>query len=150
MLKNLLRNGLLLLSMALLTNHLSAQSTASPEAMVTTRAKKAHADRPYKAADPTVRAQKMTDQLTKELGLDEATLKKVYDATLARAQKVDAIQSSSDDNKTKNKSLQANAADFKQTMQGILTPDQFAKFQTMKHHDGPRGHKPDAGTQQEN
>lgn len=86
----------------------------------------------YMAADPTTRAQKMTDHMTKQLGLDDATSKKVYDIALARAQKVDAIQKSTDDNKTKAKELKANADEFKGQLKSILTPDQFAKFESMR------------------
>ncbi|MVM40466.1 DUF4890 domain-containing protein [Spirosoma sp. HMF3257] len=87
---------------------------------------------PYQAADPTTRAQRMTDQMAKQLSLDEATSKKVYDLTLARAQKVDAIQKGTDDNKAKNQALKANADEFKSKLKGILTPDQFTKFESMR------------------
>lgn len=66
-----------------------------------------------KMADPTIRAQRMTDRLTNESGLDQATSQKVYAAALTHAQKVDNIQASPDDNRTKAKALKANADDFK-------------------------------------
>ncbi len=93
----------------------------------------------YMAADPATRAQKMTDRLTKQLGLDDATAKKVYEAALTRDQQVDAIQKGTDDNRTKAKNLKANADQFKTTMQGILTADQFTKFQEMRQRGGGRG-----------
>lgn len=85
-----------------------------------------------KMADPTIRAQRMTDRLTKELGLDQATSQKVYPAALTHAQKVDNIQASPDDNRTKAKALKANADDFKTQLKSLLTPDQFAKFTAMR------------------
>ncbi|MBO0939491.1 DUF4890 domain-containing protein [Fibrella sp. HMF5335] len=108
----------------------------------------------YKAADPATRAQRMTDRLTRQLGLDDATSKKVYEAALSRDQQVDAIQKSTDDNRTKNQKLKANADQFKTIMQGILTADQFTKFQAMRQHGG-RGkggnkHDDDPGTNQTN
>ncbi|NDU98568.1 DUF4890 domain-containing protein [Spirosoma terrae] len=90
----------------------------------------------YQAADPATRAQKMTDRMTRQLELDQATSKKVYDVLLARAEKVDAIQKGSDDNKTKAQALKANADDFKSKMKSILTPDQYTKFESMR---GRRG-----------
>jgi hypothetical protein len=87
-----------------------------------------------KMADPSIRAQRMADRLTKELGLDQATSQKVYAIALTRAQKIDGIQASPDDNRTKVKSLKANADDFKNQLKGILTPDQFAKYSAMKGH----------------
>lgn len=86
----------------------------------------------YQAGDPATRARKMTDRMTKQLGLDEASAKKVYDVTLARAEKVDAIQKGTDDNKAKGKALKANADEYKSKLQSILTPDQFAKFESMR------------------
>jgi periplasmic protein CpxP/Spy len=100
----------------------------------------------YAAADPATRAQKMTDRLTKQLGLDDAMSKKVYEALLTRDQQVDAIQKSTDDNQAKAKKLKANADQFRTSMQGILTADQFAKFQQMRQHGGGRGKGANDGT----
>lgn len=86
----------------------------------------------HQMGDPATRARKMTDRMTQQLGLDQATSQKLYDATLARAQKVEAIQASSDDNRAKAQALKANADDYKSKLQSILTPDQFAKVQAMK------------------
>ncbi len=102
-------------------------------------------------ADPTIRAQRMADRLTKELGLDQATSQKVYTAALARAQKIDNIQASPDDNRTKAKALKANADDFKAQLKSILTPDQFTKFESMRGRmRGGRGGmgRPDSDTDQ--
>ena len=98
----------------------------------------------YMAADPATRAQKMTDRLTKQLGRDDATAKKVYQAALTRDQQIDAIQKGTDDNRAKARSLKANADQFKTTMQGILTADQFAKFQAMRQRGGRQGKADDA------
>lgn len=87
-----------------------------------------------KMADPTIRAQRMTDRLIKELGLNQATSQKVYAAALTRAQKIDNIQASPDDNRTKAKALKANADDFKTQLKSMLTPDQFTKFEGMRGH----------------
>ncbi|PRY37616.1 hypothetical protein CLV58_11085 [Spirosoma oryzae] len=104
-----------------------------------------------KMADPTIRAQRMADRLTKELGLDQATSQKVYTAALARAQKIDNIQASPDDNRTKAKALKANADDFKAQLKSMLTPDQFTKFESMRGRmRGGRGGmgRPDSDTDQ--
>jgi len=85
---------------------------------------------PYKAGAPEQRAEKMSQQLGKQLGLDAATMAKVKAAALVRDQKIDAIQTGTDSNKAKNTALQANAQEFKTALKGILTPEQFAKYST--------------------
>lgn len=90
--------------------------------------KKTKAPAVYKAAAPEQRAEKMSQQLSKQLGLDAATTAKVKAAALVRAQKIDAIQTGTDSNKAKNTALQANAQDFKAALKAILTPEQFAKY----------------------
>lgn len=136
--------GGLLLSMFSLP--LLAQQTAAPADATTQTQAPGHKNkgmRAYQAGDPATRAKKMADRMTQQLGLDQATSQKIYDATLARAQKIDAIQTGTDDNQTKAKALKANADDFKSKLQSILSPDQFAKFQQMKGHghhgDGKKG-----------
>jgi protein CpxP len=83
---------------------------------------------PYKAGTPEQRAEKMSQQLGQELGLDAATVAKVKAAALMRDQKIDAIQTGTDSNKAKNTALQANAQAFKAALKALLTPEQFAKF----------------------
>ena len=85
---------------------------------------------PYKAGAPEQRAEKMSQQLGKQLGLDAATVAKVKAAALVRDQQIDIIQTSTDSNKAKNTALQANAQAFKAALKGILTPEQFAKYST--------------------
>ncbi len=105
------------------------------------------ADRPPRPmADAPTRAKRMTDRMTKDLSLNEATSKKVYDITLARATKVDQIQSSAMDGKAKNDALKANADDFKAKLKSILTAEQFTKFEAMKRDErGPRGPRGEDG-----
>ena len=111
---------------------LLAQQTTTTDAPATTQRGRGRGMQAYQAGDPATRARKMTDRMTKQLGLDEATSTKVYDATLARAEKVDAIQKGTDDKKVKGKALKANADEYKSKLQGILTPDQFAKLESMR------------------
>jgi len=84
----------------------------------------------YHAAAPEQRAERLSQQLSKQLGLDATTTARVKDAALLRAQKIDAIQTGSDNNKAKNTALQANAQEFKASLKAILTPEQFAKYST--------------------
>ena len=133
MFKKIALSGLLLSFCSL---PLLAQQTAPADAPAQTNARMGRnnsmQNRPM--ADPTTRARKMTDRMTQNLGLDQATSQKVYDATLARDQKIADIQANSDDNRAKAKALKANADDYKSKMQGILTPDQFTKLETMRGH----------------
>ena len=103
---------------------------AAPHATTATRPKPSELAVPYKAGAPEQRAEKMSQQLGKQLGLDAATVAKVKAAALVRDQKIDAIQTGTDSNKAKNMALQANAQAFKAALQGILTPEQFAKYST--------------------
>ena len=139
------------LMLTLFSSPLLAQQTATPNAPAQANAPmgKKRMAQSYQAADPTVRAQKMSARMTKELGLDEATSKKVYDIALARAQKVDEIQKGSDDGRTKAKALKANADDFKSKLQGVLTPDQFSKFTAMTGR-GRKGQRGDAAQDDNN
>lgn len=131
MFKKIALSGLLL---SLLSFSLFAQQTARPDApaQATTRMGRNRPMAQHQMGDPATRARKMADRMTQQLGLDQATSQKVYDAALARAQKVDAIQAGSDANRAKAQALKANADEFKTTLQGILTPDQFAKLESMK------------------
>ena len=83
---------------------------------------------PYQAGAPEQRAEKMSQQLGKELGLDAAAVAQVKAAALVRDQKIDAIQTGTDSNKAKNTALQANAQAFKAALKALLTPEQFARF----------------------
>ena len=111
--------------------HAQQPATASPapvRALPAAMPKKAKVAVPYKAGAPEQRAEKMSQQLGKELGLDAATVAKVKAAALVRDQKIDAIQTGTDSNKAKNTALQANAQEFKATLKALLTPEQFARF----------------------
>lgn len=131
MFKKIALSGLVL---ALLSFPTLAQQTATPAApaQAHTRMGKNLSMSHRPTADATTRAKKMTDRMTQQLGLDQATSQKVYDVTLSRTQKVDAIQAGSDDNRAKEQALKANADDYKAKLKGILTPDQFTKLAAMK------------------
>ncbi len=90
----------------------------------------------YRAAPPEQRADKMSQELARQLSLDAATTAKVRAAALTRDQKIDAIQNGTTSNKDKNTALQANATEFKAALQGILTPAQFAQYSA---HGGKHG-----------
>lgn len=98
----------------------------------------------YKAAPPEQRADKMSQEITRQLNLDAATTVKVRAAALTRDQKIDAIQSGTTSSKDKNTALQANAQEFKAALQGILTPAQYAQYMTHggKSHGGKTTGKP--------
>ena len=96
----------------------------------------------YHAAAPEQRADKMSQELARQLSLDAPTTAKVRAAALTRDQKIDAIQNGTTSNKDKNAALQANAQEFKAALQGILTPAQFAQYAAHggRHHaDKPAG-----------
>ena len=100
--------------------------------------KKPKAAVPYHAGVPEQRAEKMSQQLGKQLGLDAATVARVKAAALERDQKIDAIQTGTDSNKSKNTALQANALAFKAALKTILTPEQFAMYTTHAPKTSPK------------
>ena len=122
--------GLLATSFLAHAQQPSATSTAPVQAHPATMPRQPKVAVPYKAGAPEQRAEKMSQQLGKELGLDAATVAKVKAAALVRDQKIDAIQMGTDSNKAKNTALQANAQTFKAALKAILTPEQFARFST--------------------
>ena len=120
--------GLLATSFLAHAQQPTAPSPAPVQAQPAAVSKKVKMAVPYKAGAPEQRAEKMSQQLGKELGLDAATVAKVKAAALVRDQKIDAIQTGTDSNKAKNTALQANAQAFKATLKALLTPEQFARF----------------------
>ncbi|WP_460950921.1 DUF4890 domain-containing protein [Spirosoma daeguense] len=108
----------------------SLQQVVAQDAPAQTRTERR--GRNMQDVDPKVRAQKMTDRMTKQLALDDATSKKVYTLMLARAEKMDAIHKNSDDRKAKMQAMKTNADEFKGELKNVLTPDQFAKFESMQ------------------
>lgn len=105
-----------------------APSSAAPVSRPQPTARPAKVPAAYHAAAPEQRAGHLSQQLSQQLGLDAATTARVKDAALARAQKIDAIQTGTDPNKVKNTALQANAQAFKAALKAILTPEQFARY----------------------
>ncbi len=114
-----------------------------PVAPATTTASRALV---YKAAAPEQRADKMSQELARQLSLDAATTASVRAAALTRDQKIDAIQNGTTSNKDKNTALQANAQEFKAALQGLLTPAQYAQYtaHSGKRHTGKTTGKPQA------
>ena len=113
----------------LLAGSLAAAAQQAPATMPATPAMP-NASRAlvYKAAPPEQRADKMSQEIARQLSLDAATTAKVRAAALTRDQKIDAIQNGATSNKDKNTALQANAQEFKAALQGILTPAQYAQY----------------------
>lgn len=90
--------------------------------------------------DAVTRTQRFVDHLTKDLNLDAATAKKVYDAFLTRTKKVDEIQASNMDGKAKNDALKANKDNLDTALKGILSADQFQKYLEIEKSRRGRGH----------
>ena len=106
--------------------------------------------RENKVNTPEVRAAKMTERMTRQLGLEEVTAKNVNAIALERAVKVDAINSSTDDNQTKQAAFVANKQDFEAKLKGVLSADQFTKYQTMENGGGSRGDSENRGNRGNN
>jgi len=82
--------------------------------------------------DAMTRAKKFTETLKTSLDLDDATSQKVFQTYLGNTKSVDEIPMlpiSEDEKKAK---LKANRAAFDDTLKGVLSPEQFAKYQKME------------------
>jgi hypothetical protein len=132
----------------LLAGSFGASAQQAPASTPAASATTASPTRSYHAAAPEQRADKMSQELARQLGLDAGTTAKVRAAALTRDQKVDVIQNGTATNKEKNTALQANAQEFKAALQGILTPAQFAQYSA--HGGKQRAGKTANSPQQEN
>jgi len=82
---------------------------------------------------PEQKADTVAKRMTKQLNLTPDQTTQVRAITLTRAQQMDAIKKQQANN-PQEKSKQAHAAreKWEQDLHGILTPDQWAKYQTKK------------------
>lgn len=144
----MMKKKIALLSLLVLSV-LGVQTTFAQTAPSTTTSPKSdRAARPM--PDPQTRATRQSKRLTQALKLDEATAQKVYEASLARTQKVDQIRTSTSSDQDKIAALKANHQEFEGKLKSILSEDQYSQYLTlkkqMKHHGhkGKKGHKADS------
>lgn len=78
--------------------------------------------------DVLLRSKAFADKLKEDLGLDEATTKKVFDAYMGNTKSVDEIKMGHGSEKEKKQQLAANRQEFNKNLQGILTPAQYAAY----------------------
>ncbi|HXC05603.1 MAG TPA: hypothetical protein VNZ86_12665 [Bacteroidia bacterium] len=82
-----------------------------------------------KQKTPEQRATGVSNRLTKDLSLTDDQKKKVYDAALTRAQKMDQARSQPGADRTQMRAQVKSANDaFESSLKIILTPDQFTKW----------------------
>jgi protein CpxP len=78
---------------------------------------------------PEQRATGVSNRLAKDLTLTDDQKKKVYDAALTRAQKMDDARSQAGSDRSQMRTLMKPANDaFEASLKTILTPDQFTKW----------------------
>ena len=82
----------------------------------------------HAAGDAPLRSKEFADRLTKELGLDAATSKQLYNTYLANTKAVDEIKFGQGSDADKMAALKENASIFDLKIKGILTPAQFEKY----------------------
>jgi len=78
--------------------------------------------------DAVKRSQDFADMLKKNIGLDDETTKKIFQARLANTKPLDEIQVLPLSEKEKSDRLKANKAAFDETIKGILSPEQFDRY----------------------
>ncbi|MGI4875538.1 MAG: hypothetical protein ACRYFX_30655 [Janthinobacterium lividum] len=103
------------------------QAPAHPTATTHSTAAEQHADR-------------MSQEVAQQLGLDAATTTKVRAAALTRFQKIDAAYKSAASVADRNQTLDASSREFQAAMQRILTPAQYAQYTHPKP--APKPEKP--------
>lgn len=82
---------------------------------------------------PEQRADTVAKRMTKQLNLTADQTAQVRSITLTRAQKMDEIRKQQANNpQEKAKQCHATRQKWEQDLQGILTPDQWAKYQAKK------------------
>ena len=99
-----------------------------------------------KVIDPETFAQKNTERLTKELGLNEDQQAKVYDMNLRNAQertsKMEERKSgerkkpTEEEREARKAEMEAQLNAHKEEMRGILNTEQFQKWETMQEKRG--------------
>jgi hypothetical protein len=82
--------------------------------------------------DALDRAKKFTDLLKTNIGLDDATSKKIFSAYLGNTKAVDEIPMLPISDEEKAARQKANKATFDETLKGILSPAQFDKYLKME------------------
>lgn len=82
------------------------------------------------------RAQMSVDELTKKVALTEEQKPKVYDLALTRAKSVDAIREKykgqPENKETAKKEIEAVRKTYRQSVKGILTPEQIEKIKAAR------------------
>jgi hypothetical protein len=82
--------------------------------------------------DVLVRSRNFSDYWKKELGLDDPTTKKVFNAYLGNTKAVDEIRMGQGSEKDKKNALAVNQEQFDQTLKGIFTSSQFNAYLKLK------------------
>ncbi len=135
--------------MALTVSYSNAQTGSASKAATAPVSKekmmKPHSDgdhsMEHKMGTPEERATRMTERITKMCSLDAATAQSVKAIALARDTKIDEIHTGTLDNKAKEVALKANKQEFEAKLKGVLTADQFAKYQESSHRNHKMEHK---------
>jgi protein CpxP len=85
------------------------------------------------APNPEVRAEKFTKRMTRELGLDAAQQERVKGINLDRFKQLsEARATNAGDKKAVQQKVKEINDLYFQNLKAVLTPEQFAKFQTLK------------------
>ncbi|HEU4717271.1 MAG TPA: hypothetical protein VFU15_05545 [Bacteroidia bacterium] len=113
-------------------------------------------EKPAPQKSPEDRAAHFANHLQKDLGLTDDQKTKVHDLALAKEQKMDALrqQHQGDDPKSWSADRKKVHDDFITGMKGVLTPDQYNKWEAEKkqhqqqHQQQRPHHKPGADSTQ--
>lgn len=90
-----------------------------------------------KGGDPAERAAKKTERLAEKLNLSPEQIEQVTALHLAQAEK--RAEARKNGNKKEKGDKAPEKAAFLEEMKGILTPEQFATFETLKPEKGRKG-----------
>jgi len=91
---------------------------------------------------PEERATKHSQELTKELGLSQQQEQQVYQAILTKENSIKQVraQNSGGDKEQMHTQMKPIKEQFNQTMKGILTADQFQKWEQIREENKEKHH----------
>lgn len=115
-----------LITLIIISEHASAQTKDTISKPVKT------GNEWHMPGDAIKRSQDFAENLKKDLGLDDATTKKVFNAYLGNTKSVDEIGVLSMSEKEKKEKMKANKTAFDEKLKGILSADQFSKYMKMQ------------------
>jgi hypothetical protein len=123
-----MKKSLTLMAVLCLAGHLRSRAQAKDTSTMPVKT-----GNEWRMPSPVIqKAKDFSNRLKTDLNLDDEVTKQIFQAYLVNTKPVDEIRMNSNlDDKGKARALQANRDAFKDKLKGMLTAEQFTKFQKM-------------------